>query len=211
MKTTRYIQQLLRISLLGALCVFSSFKETGPSFNSRYTELRWTVLPSSFITISGSSNVNTFGCDANGIFRAEPLQGMIAKDGKTVAMQGAITIALNQFDCHNRILNNDLRKTLKADEYPHMTIRFVSLERMPLCNGGEDFISGKVVIELAGQRKAFNLRYSFSKTNSGYKLQGSRAFSFADFNLSPPRKVGGIIKVKDDFDVAFTLLLNNCK
>lgn len=175
------------------------------------SDIHWTVLPNSLVTINGSSNINTFGCEASGFFKADALQGNLAKDGKSVDMKGAITIDISQFDCQNRMLNNDLRKTLKADEYPKMTIRFVFLERMPLCDGGEDFITGKVIIELAGQRKPFYLRYAFSKTNSGYKLQGSRAFSFADFNLSPPKKVGGLVKVKDDFDVAFTLLLDKCK
>ncbi len=205
-----YIKQFFPFSLIGALCIFGSFTYTGSSLHGSRSEFRWTVLPNSSITISGSSNINRFGCEAGGVYRAEPLLGSLAKDGKTVDMQGAISIAVDQFDCRHRMLNNDLRKTLKADEYPHMTIRFVSLERMPLYESGQDFISGKVLIELAGQRKTFVLRYSFSKTPSGCKLEGSRAFSFADFNLSPPSKVGGMIKVKDDFDVAFTLQLNTC-
>ncbi|SEL60550.1 YceI family protein [Parapedobacter koreensis] len=211
MKATSYIRRHAILLCLGILCTFVSFKYANPQYTTHTGELHWTVLPNSFITINGRSNINTFGCDASGTFKAEPLHGSLAKDGKSVTMKGAITIAINQFDCHNRMLNADLRKTLKADEYPQMTIRFVSLERMPLCDGGEDFISGGVIIELAGQRKPFNLRYAFSKTNTGYKLEGSRGFSFADFNLTPPKKIGGLVKVKDEFDVAFTLLLDNCK
>ncbi|MBK1439333.1 YceI family protein [Parapedobacter sp. ISTM3] len=212
MEATNYIRRHAILPLIGMLCTFVSFKYANPQYATHASgELHWTVLPSSFITINGSSNINTFGCEASGTFKADRLQGSVSKDGKRVNMKGAITIAINQFDCHNRMLNADLRKTLKADEHPQMTIRFVSLERMPLCDGGEDFISGSVVIELAGQRKPLNLRYAFSKTNTGYKLEGSRTFSFADFNLTPPKKVGGLVKVKDQFDVAFTLLLDNCK
>lgn len=210
MKATRYTHRFLIFLYIGVLCAFVSFK--GPNLRHEHSasELHWTVLPNSFITISGSSNINTFGCEASGAFQAEPLRGMVAKDGVSVDMKGAIRIAIGQFDCNHRMLTADLRKTLKAEAYPEMAIRFVSLERMPVCDGGTDYLTGKVIIELAGQRKPFNIRYSFSKTSSGYRLEGRRAFSFADFDLRPPKKAGGIVKVKDDFDVSFTLLLRNC-
>lgn len=210
MKVTCYTRRLSIFLYIGALCAFVSFKGPNLGFEHATSELHWTVLPNSFITISGSSNINTFGCEASGAFQAEPLRGMVAKDGVSVDMKGAIRIAIGQFDCNHRMLTADLRKTLKADAYPEMAIRFLSLERMPLCDTGIDYITGKVIIELAGQRKPFNIRCSFSKTSTGYRLEGSRSFSFADFDLSPPKKAGGLVKVKDDFDVTFTLLLNNC-
>lgn len=210
-KLAHIIQPLPFLFLTGLMtvCMLSSFNYAIPQHHGNSGEVNWAVLPNSYITINGSSNVNTFGCEATGLFHAETIHGTTAQDGKSIKMTGSITLAINQFDCNNRMLTNDLRKTLKADEHPKMSIRFLSLERMPFCNGGEDFLSGMVIIELAGKRKSFNLRYSFTKTNSGYRLQGSRAFSFADFELSPPKKIGGLVKVKDDFDVAFTLLLGN--
>ncbi len=195
---------------LAMLCLLASFK-AGRIDENGSPMLRWHVLPSSFISIKGSSNVNTFGCEVSGAFSAQPLKGMATKNGKGVDMEGSIRIAINQFDCGNRMLTSDLRKTLKADQHPHMTIHFLWLDRMPLCEGGDDFITGRVVIELAGQRKSFHLRYAFSKTDTGYQLAGSKAFTFADFDLRPPQKIGGLVKVKDDFDVAFTLRLDNCK
>lgn len=210
MKATVYTSRFSLFLYIGALCALASFKYADPRYEHATHALHWTILPNSFITINGSSNINTFGCEASGTFQAEPLRGVISKDGVSVDMKGAIRIDINQFDCNHRMLTADLRKTLKAEIYPQMTIRFLSLERMPLCDGGTDFIMGRVIIELAGQHKPFNIRYSFSETGSGYKLQGSRAFSFADFDLAPPKKVGGLVKVNDDFDVAFTLLLNNC-
>lgn len=210
-KLAHIIQPLPFLFLAGlvTVCMLGSFNYAIPQHHANSGEVNWAVLPNSYITINGSSNVNTFGCEATGLFQAETLHGTTAQDGKSIKMTGSITLGINQFDCNNRMLTNDLRKTLKADEHPQMNIHFLSLERMPLCNGGEDFLSGMVIIELAGKRKPFNLRYSFTKTNSGYRLQGSRGFSFADFDLSPPKKIGGLVKVNDDFDVAFTLLLDN--
>jgi len=192
---------------MGLVFLLGSFSYPVFPLNPYGNGIKWTIMPNSFLTINGSSNVNRFGCETDGAFQAETLWGTPSQQGKTIHMEGAVTVAINQFDCNNKMLTNDLRKTLKAKEYPEMVIRFVSLERMPVSDGKEDFVSGKVTIELAGQQKPFELMYSFIKTTSGYKLQGGRTFSFTDFDLSPPKKIGGLIKVKDHFEVTFTLLL----
>lgn len=198
------------ISMSSALCLLASFNNASkhPAHDNNVKEVKWNILNNSSISIRGSSNINTFTCQTNGAFKAETLRGLVTKSNKTVEMAGAITVPIEQFDCKNRMLNTDLRKTLKADTYPEMKIQFLSLERMPIPNEGEDYVSGYVIIELAGKKKKFHLRYAFSEIPNGLILSGSRSFSFADFELSPPKKVGGLIKVRDDFDVGFTLVLS---
>lgn len=197
------------IMLIGILLILPSFVPVERQYGAADRPVSWVVQLNSFIIINGSSNVNTFGCGASGPFKSDPLYGYTAKDGKTVEMKGAISIPITEFDCRNRMLDKDLQKTLKAREFPEMTIRFVSMDRMPFADAKEDTLDGLVSIKLAGQCKQFKLRYIFTKTPSGFKLRGRRSFSFADFNLSPPKKAAGLIKVNDDFDVAFTLFLHN--
>lgn len=179
------------------------------SFGKQPTVMSWRIHQSSSINIHGSSNVNTFGCTASGAFQSKPIacEYKNTKASMQAVMQGSVTVAIKSFDCKNRLLDNDMRKTLKADEFPHLTIQFLELERLPDVDSEVDFLSGKVQIELAGKQRQFYLRYAFNKTPNGYLLKGSRAFTFADFDLSPPKKVGGLIRVKDDFDVGFTLVL----
>jgi hypothetical protein len=106
------------------------------------------------------------------------------------------------------MITNDLRKTLKSDEYPRMTIRFISLQSMPQEQRKIEWIKGLVEVELAGVVRRFELNYSFSRISAGYIiLNGSRDFSFADFKLTPPEKLGGLIKIKDAFGVNFQLIL----
>ncbi len=166
----------------------------------------WNVLPNSSIVIHGSSNVNTFGCASTGAFRSKAIEGTIGQ-GK-VSLKGSISIAINQLDCKNRMLNKDLRQTLKADQYPTLTIYFINLDKIPQLNGNSETIYGTVLIELAGKRKNFNLRYSLTRTKEGLLLEGGRLFTFSDFDLRPPQKIGGLIKVRDNFDVNFTLHLS---
>ena len=112
------------------------------------------------------------------------------------------------FNCHSSMITKDLRKTLKADEYPMMTIRFISLQFMPRLQNKIELIKGWVEVQLAGVVKRFELSYSFLQTGSAdIQLNGGRSFRFSDFKLSPPRKFAGLIKIKDDFDVHFQLTL----
>lgn len=194
------------------MCLLTLASFTTPSahepeawFNDTF---RWAVQNSSSLSIKGSSNVNTFGCASTGNFKSETVHGQVLKN-QSVELKGAVSIDINSFDCNNRMLTNDLRKTLKASEFPNMRIHFINLERVPLTHDDYDYVGGDVYIELAGQKKRFYLRYALTRTADGLTLSGSRAFSFSDFNLSPPQKVGGMIKVKDDFDVSFKLVIRH--
>lgn len=198
MKTIRF--------LLLTLVILTSTSATLPT-----QVMTWQIQPNSTITIHGSSNINKFGCDIKGGFRSQPLQSRHDQHSKTsmkATLKGLITVDIQHFDCRNRLITNDLRKTLKADQYPTMTIHFLELERLPDVDSDVDFLSGKVLIVLAGQQRQFYLRFAFNKTAEGYLLEGGRAFTFSDFDLTPPAKAGGLIKVKDEFDVGFKLVLH---
>jgi len=112
------------------------------------------------------------------------------------------------FNCHSRVITRDLRETLKASEYPKMTIRFLTLQWMPGPHSEKELIKGWVEVEVAGVIKRFELSYSFSNDVAGHlQLDGGRTFNFSDFKLSPPKKMAGLIKIKDAFDVNFQLIL----
>ena len=170
---------------------------------------RWTVQKTSTLHIQGATNVNNFGCDITGYYQPDTL---ICFDdnpaNKTVPLKGALEIDVAKFDCHNTMLTNDLRKTLKAKDHPKLVIRFLSFERNPVMRNCKDVLKGAVQVELAGSSKVFDIFYTFEKTDSAFiKLNGNQCFTFSDFNLTPPRKLAGLVKVKDKFVVDFNLLL----
>jgi hypothetical protein len=170
---------------------------------------RWAVQKSSTLHIKGSSNVNNFGCDITGYYQPDTITCFQdSQSDKPIPLKGSLEIDVLSFDCHNRILTSDLRKTLKSNEYPKLIIRFLSLERNPIIKNNKDVLKGTVLIELAGSSKCFDMCYSFEKSDiSFFKLNGNQTFSFADFKLAPPSKFGGLVKVKDKFVVDFNLLL----
>lgn len=171
------------------------------------TTVRWAVQQNSHLNVQGSSNVNRFTCSIKSIGACDTLT-VNSSNGGGVALKGCIKMDVMSFDCHNGLIQRDLRKTLKAEEYPKMNIRFLSLKKMPTLTRQPENITGWVEVELAGAKKVMEINYAFQTNAAGQiLLNGGKKFCFSDFNLEPPRKVAGLVKIRDEFDVQFQLVL----
>ncbi len=171
--------------------------------------IKWAVQKTSTLRITGKTNLAGFGCDIKGYYQTDTIVYTESEDlNRIVPLQGALNIDINKFDCHNKMLTSDLRKTLKAIEHPNLVVRFIALERMPAFANNKDVVKGWVDVELAGVNKRFDIDYKLEKKEGVIQLNGDRSFCFSDFKLTPPKKLGGIVRVKDDFYVNFKLVLS---
>ncbi len=177
---------------------------TGPDTNTAI----WVVMPGSNIRVNGATNINSFACDVINYAFPDTLTCFKQVDkGQILPMSGKLQLDVEAFDCHNKMMTNDLRKTLQAKTYPKLIIRFISVNSFP------DFkkparITGVVDITLSGVTKRFEIDYLFTiDTQQVLHLKGERNINFSDFHLTPPSKLGGIIKAKDQLGVEFVLNL----
>lgn len=198
--------------LLFAACLVS-FQHPVSSDSAAARPIKWTIQKTSTLRVAGKSNISEFTCDINGYNQQDTLavtNGSAA--GRPARLSGSLEIDVFQFDCHSRLITGDLRKTLKAGAHPILKIHFLSLDQLP--EPGPDMVStkGLVEVELAGVRKTFQVTYAFVKTGStSWQLNGARTFCFSDFNLTPPHKLGGMIRIEDQFQVDFQLMLRQCQ
>jgi len=164
---------------------------------------KWLISETSSLSVKGSTNVNKFTCD---IPNCDQDTLTIWKSAQGIRMSGSINPAVLSFDCHKAMMTRDLRKTLKAKKYPKLHIRFISLSQFPQLSNNPTSINGQVEIEIAGIKKLYEINYSISvDADKMIHLLGSRDLNFSDFELIPPRKLGGMIKAKDQLIVAFNL------
>src|ERR1700712_526237 len=164
---------------------------------------KWLISETSSMSVKGSTNVNKFTCD---IPNCAPDTLTIWKSDKGIKMSGSINPAVLSFDCHKAMMTRDLRKTLKAKKYPKVHIRFISLSQLPELSAKPAAVNGLVEIEIAGIKKLYEIDYSISEdTDKMIHLLGSRDLNFSDFELVPPKKLGGMIRAKDQLIVAFNL------
>lgn len=185
-------------------CAFIAIEKTPVS--------RWVVNKGGSLTVNGSTNVNTFKCDIVGYGNPDTLAMTRRQESQPFALQGSIKLPVKMFNCHNPIMTGDLRKTLKQKEFPYLIIKFLSLQKLPTASAPNEIVKGFVDIDLAGVTKRFEVNYTFSNRDAqSFTMIGSRDINFSDFNLSPPTKLGGMIRTNNELSVQFRLSLTMIK
>lgn len=192
------------ITVLLFYLTFSSFKQL--SYDRQTT--RWVVMKGGSLRVDGSTNINKFNCLISDYSRPDTLSIAKSAGKESVNISGLIKLNVQNFDCHNPVMTSDLRKTLKSKEHPNLTIRFLSLDRMPEFGARQNLIKGMVSIELAGVTKRYEVDYKFiSEGGKVINLIGTRNVTFSDFKIIPPRKIGGMIQTDNELSVVFNLRL----
>jgi hypothetical protein len=168
---------------------------------------RLIVQPSSTMTIEGTTNINSYAC---AIIRYAGSDTLVLHEGgrniRPVFVKGAVELDASSCDCGMAPMTADFRKAINSKEYPSITIDFISFERMPIYGAAPDKFKGILKISLAGVTKLFEVNCTINATPAGIiHLAGTRAFNFSDFNLTPPTRMLGAIKVNESLMVSFHL------
>lgn len=170
---------------------------------------KWVITQNSSLAVNGTTNINKFTCDIPSYGQTDTITLTKSKKDKTIVLSGNIDLKTQNFDCHNAMMTRDLRKTLKASQYPTLQIRFLSLSSLPRLTNQPEHVTGLVVIQIAGVSKQFEVNYQIAvNEQQNIILLGSRNVNFSDFELIPPRKLGGMIKTDDKLSVTFHLKIN---
>jgi hypothetical protein len=170
---------------------------------NRSTLTKWVIMSGCYLKVDGSTNINKFSCAISNYCIPDTI--LVARNNKPVSLNGSIRLDVQNFDCHNGIMTADLRKTLKASTFPKLTIHFLSITKYPEL-AGKEIIKGWVNIELAGVTKQFDVDYTvISADKTVINLVGTRRVNFSDFSITPPRKLGGMIRTNNELDVMFNI------
>ncbi|HSD07396.1 hypothetical protein [Flavobacterium sp.] len=142
------------------------------------------------IEILGNSTVGKYKCNCPHTFRDTIFLNSITKNSLKS------DISTNDFDCGNRIMNKDLKTTIKVTQFPKSTVNITDIKPF-----GTNY---KCSLKLKITDKT--LSYSnLELKNSKEFLEGNVAVKFSDLALEPPTKMGGVIKVKNEFVIHFLL------
>lgn len=165
---------------------------------------RWVVQQGCSLKVAGKTNVNKFNCVVREYCNPDTLSFYQTGSNSAIPLSGSLSIPVTSFDCFNSIMTNDLRKSLKSKEYPHLKIRFLSFRKFPQLKASEETICGTVQIDMAGAAKQYNVAYRICMDDKQViHLIGNQVIRFSDFNLSAPRKLGGMVKAEDELNVEF--------
>lgn len=161
---------------LCALCTFTAFQAQSRDL----------------VHLTGKTNINTFKCLNTKIKKSEPISiASVCSTAKPV-----VSIPVASFDCGSKIINKEFQKTLQSTKYPFITIKFISVEQI-----AKNRFAGWLEVKMMNNSK----RYSVDFTQNGNQLAGKKDVYFSDFNIVPPKSMGGMLVTHDRLDLFFNL------
>jgi len=164
----------------------------------------WLVTSKSKLEISGTTNVNRFACSSTDYAGADTLREFGNKDGQRV-LEGMISLNTSGFDCGNRLITRDFKKTLRHNIYPQLDIELSQLQEEP---NSQEELEGIMRITIAGTSRSYAIKCTIKSASAREKhLEGQKYFKLSDFELAPPERLFGAIEVNDHVSVRFHLLL----
>lgn len=105
-------------------------------------------------------------------------------------------IKMSNFDCGNKIMTKDLQGTVKAKKFPNSTVVITDIKPC-----GKNY---KCSLNFFITDKTLKYK-DFILYNADNKIEGTLNLKFSDLDLEPPVKMAGLIKVKDDIVINFSL------
>ena len=119
-----------------------------------------------------------------------------------------VNIPIRSFDSGKEDRDQDVSKILRGDQRPEMTFKSKALTVdgwRSLFGKGEFTIEGELFIGSKSFPLTLNTKYK--KSSEQDEVDGFARVRFKDFDLNPPKVVGGVFaKAKPEFDLYFHLL-----
>lgn len=157
-----------------------------------------------FVIIEGSTNVNKFS-----FFQSFDSQSknQVTNDNQKKIL--TIEIPVHNFEASNPLMYDDFLKLIKAESYPVISI-FIHLNTSEFNVSNIKSINPKIEVKLAGKQKVYFIPGALAYCqDQSLRVQGSVKINLNDFNLEPPTKFFGMVKVNQEVFVNFGLTMDN--
>jgi polyisoprenoid-binding protein YceI len=149
-------------------------------------------------TISGSSTVRNWTCNAQGTVAVTPATGGAAVPGFPAGVQTAVvTVPLKAFRCPNDEMTQHLNESMHSDKFPEIVYR---LEKYAVA-GGQTTATGTMTV--TGVSAPVSFPVTLRATPNGTEIEGNTRLEFATFKVDPPTVFLGMLKVGPQIRVAF--------
>ena len=155
------------------------------------------VVTGKSVIIDGTTSFGKFSCTYEQAESRDTLK-LQGQTNRNVLLD--ITLPVDEFGCGNKMLDRDFNKTLQADEFPHMRVQvghFVFKE---------DKYESSLDLTLVGKRMMLeNLPFVLKEEDGKSYLLANFEVNFSYFDIEPPQKFLGLLKVKEELRIDLRL------
>jgi polyisoprenoid-binding protein YceI len=189
----------VRLTYLAILLLMMSFQAAGQMAAVKETFSRYMFDQ---VHIVGKTNVNDFHmqyresgfCEVPGDFR---------KGNSMIEIE----IPADQIEADSKLMLKDFLELINADKYPTITIEIDS-DEITFDNAGESDLK-TIGISMNGITKQFSSQtFSDACFGNQWCLTGKLKIKLTDFNIQPPNKFLGLVKVRDEIFINFRILFS---
>lgn len=199
-----YGRRTMLLGLLGLVVLVA------PEITS--AQLRLTPHPNSRFWIQGDATVREFTCAVDrveGSARLPAEQDSIPTETDDEGTEVVVRVPVEAVDCGNSRMTSDLQETLKMEEHP--TIRFelvhATLKGRTDTSAQWRRVEALGPLTVAGTKRLTRLQVAaHALDDEHFRLRGCVPIRMTYFNIEPPTKAFGLIKVKNRVEVQFDLL-----
>lgn len=200
------VVSLLLLFEAAASAFFPSERPASEGFFAKAIEIK--ILPSSSLSILGTTNVNKFSCLYCDELFTYSRNVRFDKEENTFYFDQA-TLKLNSttFDCGIRQMNKDFQELLNAEKYPHLTLKLQEAKLMPGARPDEGRLMVACMLNLSGIERLISFPVSYSREDQVLNCTGEAVIYLPNFNIEPPTKMMGLVKVEEKISVHFDLAI----
>lgn len=175
------------------------------SFNDPERETKVRVASESEVVISGTTNVNQFTCKYNLQELEMPIRLIYDEKTEQIQFKNAELKLVNDcFDCGGKAINKDFQELLKTERHPQVELKLLYVDP-PSPNQSK--VDVGVEIKIAGVSRKYQ-SVLYCEQTSNICVTGTLELKLSDFELEPPKKMLGMIKVDDEIRVHLTLQMS---
>ena len=170
------------------------------------------LQPESKLTISGTSTVRAFQCQATSFDAKVESSGSSAVAavlaGEKAVSSVVVTVPTEKLDCRNGTMNEHMRKALKVAQFPTVVFKVNGYELAKATDGVAVTLNG--TLTLGGVEKPITVNALAKAGENGTLLvSGTQEVRMTEFGLKPPTLMLGTMKVDERIKVGFDVILKD--
>jgi len=170
----------------------------------------YTVVQDSWVSIEGTTNVNSFRCNAGNDMSGGLLNANYDLDKDAVYFSNAsMVLPISSFDCGNRRMNRDFIEALGGTKHPDIEVILLETQANGSPGDQANSVIATVEIIINGTSNENEVPAIVTATDQfTFHVRGVVTLKMSDFNIDPPSPALGLVKVDDSMDVTFNLTVN---
>jgi polyisoprenoid-binding protein YceI len=174
-------------------------------------ELR--VHPKSQFWIQGEASSIDFTCavtSVEGHAALPPARGSVPTSAdREDQTEVVVTVPVRAFDCGNSRMTRDLQDALKMEEHPKIRFELIHATVKTALDTSAQWRRVEVLgaLTIAGTKRLTRLSAAGRALDANhFRVRGCHPIRMTYYNIDPPTKAFGLIKVQNEVDVQFDLL-----